>query len=67
MADTTSTPVTSHVDKNTIHHVDDVKLQEKTNTDTESLASVDDEPVGEFVPDHLHWLTKADDIQEVHG
>lgn len=35
----------SQVDKNTVHHVDDVKLQEKADTDTESLASVNDEPV----------------------
>jgi hypothetical protein len=50
MADTTAAPVASHVDKNTIHHVDDVKLQEKAGTDTESLASVNDEPVCEIVP-----------------
>jgi hypothetical protein len=50
MADTTTAPVGSHAEnKETTHHVDDVKLQEKANTDTESLSSVDDEPVCELV------------------
>lgn len=44
MVDTTSRHE-SHVDKNTIQHVDDVRLQEKASADTESLASVTNEPV----------------------
>jgi hypothetical protein len=49
MADTTSAPVAVHADKNTIDHVDDVKLHEKNSADTESLASVDSEPVCDVV------------------
>lgn len=68
MADTTSPPTESHVDKNTTHHVNDVNFQEKTSTDTESLASVSDEPVCQTVLSYEDGrLTNSDDFQEVHG
>lgn len=49
MADTTSGPELQ-ADKNTIHQVDDVTLHEKRSDETESLASVNDEPVCQHVP-----------------
>jgi hypothetical protein len=47
MADTTSTTITPHGEKNTIEHLDHVQLHKKV--DTESLKSVEDEKVCESV------------------